>query len=255
LSPPQWIGAVNFMLAYTDELFTLSLRNSLALIILPVPLRVFGSLLLARLLMGGGRWLGLFRSVVFLPSVIPAAAFALAWLWILNPLYGPVNQLLMAIGLPSPAWFADPRWAKPALALISLWQIGEGFLVSLAALQDVPAELEDAARIDGAGGWQLFWRVTLPIIAPILLLLTFRDAILTFESSFVSILLTTQGGPYYATFTLPQFIYEQGFDLLLFGASGAALWALYALTGLVIVGIYIIARQWQVGITDETLVI
>ncbi|MDX1614017.1 MAG: sugar ABC transporter permease [Candidatus Promineifilaceae bacterium] len=255
LSPPQWAGILNFVLAYTDELFSLSVRNSLALILLPVPLRVFGALLLARLLLRGGRWLGPFRAAVFLPSVIPAAAFALAWLWILNPLFGPLNLALEAVGLTPPGWFADPRWAKPALALMSLWQIGEGFLVSLAALQDLPPELEDAARVDGANAWQLFWRVTLPLIAPILLLLTFRDAILTFQNSFVRILLTTQGGPYYATYTLPLFIYEQGFDLLAFGTAGAALWVLYGLTGLVVLGIYLIARQWRVGVTDETLVI
>jgi multiple sugar transport system permease protein len=255
LSPPRWAGTLNFILAYTDELFNLSVRNSLALILLPVPLRVFGAALVARLMQRGGRFLSWYRAAVFVPSVLPTAAFALVWLWILNPLFGPVNLLLQAVGINPPAWFADPQWAKPALILMAFWQVGEGFLVALAALQDLPVELEDAARVDGATFWQLFTRVILPLIAPILLLLTFRDAILTFQTSFTNVLLTTGGGPYYATYVLPQFIYEQGFDLLSFGTAGVGLWVMYLLSGLIVVGLYIIARQWGIGTTDETYVL
>jgi multiple sugar transport system permease protein len=255
LSRPQWVGDLNFILTYTDSLFNLSVQNSLSLIVLPVPLRVFGAFLLARLLMRGGRFLGWFRAAVYLPSVIPGAAYALAWLWILNPLFGPLNILLRALGFFPPAWLIEPEWARPALVLMSFWQIGEGFLVSLAALLDIPPELEDAARVDGAGAWGMFWHITLPLVAPILLLLAFRDAILTFQESFTSILLLTDGGPYYATYTLPMFIYEQAFDLLSFGTASVALWVMYGLTGLVVLFLYLIARQWNIGTTDETFVL
>lgn len=255
LSPPRWVGTLNFILAYTDELFNLSVHNSLALVILPVPLRVLGAFLLARLLLRGGRFLSGMRAAVFLPTVIPGAAFALAWLWILNPLFGPLNLILRTAGLLPPNWLVDPLWAKPALALVSLWPIGEGFLVSLAALQDMPAEIEEAAKIDGANSWKLLWYVTLPLVAPILLLLTFRDAVLLFQESFTTVFLMTGGGPYYATYTLPLFIYEQGFDLLMFGTASAALWAMYLLTGLVVLCLYVIARQWNIGTTEETFVI
>ncbi|MCL4263289.1 MAG: sugar ABC transporter permease [Anaerolineae bacterium] len=255
LTPPRWAGTLNFVLAYTDSLFILSVQNSLALIIVPTFLRVIGAFLLARLLQRNGRFLAGFRAAVYLPSVIPAAAFALAWLWIFNPLYGPLNLLLAQLGLATPAWLVDPAWAKPAIILMSLWQIGEGFLISLAALQDVPPELEDAAAIDGAGTWGVLRHIILPLLAPILLLLVFRDAILTFQESFISIYLLTGGGPYYATFTLPFFIYEQGFDLLSFGVASAALWVMYALSGLIVIVLYIIARQWNIGTTDETFVL
>ncbi len=255
LSPPRFVKELNFILAYTDELFNLSIQNSLALIIIPVPMRVLGAFLLARLLQRGGRFISWFRAAVYMPSIIPTAAFALAWLWILNPLFGPVNLFLQAFGLAPPAWFVDPQWAKPALALMSFWQIGEGFLVSLAALQDLPETIEDAAKIDGASSLDILWRITLPLVAPILLLLVFRDAILTFQNSFTTILLTTDGGPYYATYTLPYFIYEQGFDLLSFGTASAALWVLYILSGLVVIMLYLIARQWNIGTTDETFVL
>jgi multiple sugar transport system permease protein len=255
LSKPVGTGTLNFVLAYTDELFALSIRNSLALILIPVPLRVLGAFFAARLMQSESRFTGWFRAAVYLPTVVPGAAFALAWLWILNPLYGPLNLLLGAFGLTPPAWLADPVWAKPGLALMALWQIGEGFLVSLAALYDIPDEIEDAARIDGAGAWPMVRYILLPLIAPILLLLTFRDAIFTFQESFTHIYFMTQGGPYYATFTLPLFIYEQGFGLRAFGTAGAALWVLYAITGLIVVALYIIAKQWNIGTTDETFIL
>ena len=255
LNPPRYVANLNFILAYTDELFNLSVQNSLSLILLPVPLRIFGAFLLARFYQRGGRWLNWLRATIYLPTVIPAAAYALAWLWILNPLFGPLNMGLRALGIMPPNWFVDPLWARPALVLMSLWQIGEGFLVSLAALQDLPPEIEDAARIDGAGSWGLFWQIALPLMAPILLLLMFRDAILTFQESFTTILLTTGGGPYYATYTLPMFVYEQGYDLQAFGTASAALWFVYALTGAIVIALWVIARQWQIGTTDETFVL
>ncbi len=251
LSPPVWVGNLNFLIVYTDELFKLSIQNSVSLVLLPVPLRVLGAFLLARLMQKNDKLTSWLRAFIYLPSVIPATAYALAWLWILNPLFGPVNLLLKALHLPAPNWFADPLWAKPALILMFLWQVGEGFIVSLAALQDIPPHLEDAARIDGANPSQIIWQIILPVMSPILLILSLRDIVLTLQESFTSILLTTQGGPYYATFTLPLMVYEQGFDLLAFGKASAALWAMYLLTGVIVLILYIVARQWNINAADE----
>lgn len=253
LSTPEFIGTLNFRLAFTDELFWLSIQNTLAFVILPVPIRIFGAFLLSRLLLRDGRFLNWVRGAVFLPSVIPGAAYALAWLWILNPLYGPLNLALQAVGIAPPGWVAESAWAKPGVALALIWLIGEGFLVCLAALYDIPRQLEDAALVDGAGDWGFFRHVTVPIMAPILLILLFRDAILLLQEAFTTVWLMTLGGPYYATFTLPQFIYEQGFDLLSFGTAGAALWVMYALSGVVVIVLYVVARQWNVGATDGVL--
>lgn len=250
LGPPRFAGWLNFTLARTDALFTLSVTNSLALIILPVPLRVAGAFV-AAWLARGGRLRHLLRAAVFLPAAIPASAFALAWLWILNPLYGPLNRLLAALSLGTPAWLADAQWARPGIALALLWLVGEGFLVCLAALYDVPRDLEDAAAVDGAGAGGILRHVLLPLLAPVLLLLVARDAVLLLQESFTLTWLLTGGGPYYATFTLPQFIYEAAFDRLDFGVASAALWALYAVTGLLLALVYAIARQWQVGTSEE----
>jgi len=250
LEPPRFAGWLNFTLARTDALFTLSVANSLALIILPVPLRVLGAFV-AAWLARGGRLRHLLRVAVFLPAAVPASAFALAWLWILNPLYGPLNRLLAALSLGTPAWLADAQWARPGIALALLWLVGEGFLVCLAALSDVPRDLEDAAAVDGAGAGGILRHVLLPLLAPVLLLLMARDAVLLLQESFTLTWLLTSGGPYYATFTLPQFVYEAAFDRLDFGVASAALWALYAVTGLLLGLVYAIARQWQVGTSEE----
>ncbi len=250
LSPPKFAGTLNFALAFTDDLFTLSIANSLALVILPVPLRVFGAFLLAWLARGG-RLSALLRAAVFLPSAIPASAFALAWLWVLNPLYGPLNRVLGGLGLGQPGWLADGQWARPGIALMLLWLVGEGFLVGLAALYDVPRDLEDAAAADGAGALGTLRHVLLPLLAPVLLLLAARDAVLLLPESFSHARQLTEGGPYYATFTLPQFIYEAAFDRQDFGLASAALWVLYALTGVLLVVVYVVARQWNVGTSEE----
>lgn len=252
LSPPIWVGKFNFILAYTDELFLLSVRNSIALVILPIPMRVFGAFIIARLMQQDHPWVNWFRASVFLPYIIPTTAYALASLWILNPIYGPVNIFLRFLGFDVPGWFTDPLWSKPALIVMSLWQIGEGFLISLVSLRDIPLGLEDAARIDGAGKWNTFWLIILPLMAPILLLLSFRDIILALQESLSTILLTTGGGPYYSTYTLPLFVYEQGFDLLSFGTASAAMWGLYLLSGLLILVLYSLFGGDGTSITDET---
>lgn len=255
LRAPVWVGTLNFALATTDELFRLSVQNTLAFIVLPVPLRVAGAFLLARLMLRGGRLLPWARAAIYAPTAAPLAAYTLAWLWILNPLYGPLNWLLRQVGLAAPGWLADPLWARPAIALLSLWTLGEGFLVMLAALHDIPPALEDAARVDGAGRWAFLRHVTLPLLAPVLVLLTLRDAILMLQDNFTTVLLATQGGPYYATYTLPLFVYEQAFDLFNFGVASAALWFLYLLTGLIVVVVLVVARQWRIGLDDDALLL
>ena len=254
LHPPVFVGRLNFALVFTDELYLLSLANSLALVILPVPLRVLGAFLLAWLARRG-RLSALLRAAVFLPSAVPASAFALAWLWVLNPHYGPLNRLLGGLGLPGPGWLANGQWARPGIMLLLLWLIGEGFLVALAALYDVPADLEDAAAVDGAGAAATLRHVLLPLLAPVLVLLAARDAVLLLPDAFVFTRLLTGGGPYYATYTLPQFIHEAAFDRLDFGVAAAALWVLYALTGLLLAVVYLVARQWNAGTSESDFLV
>ncbi|MBX0329066.1 sugar ABC transporter permease [Oscillochloris sp. ZM17-4] len=230
LSPPRWVGLGNLRALPGNPLFTTALRNSLLFTALLVPLRVTAALALALLLRRARRGVALYRTAIYVPTIIPGVAYALIWLWVLNPIYGPLNALLAAIGLPAPAWLTDPATALPALVLAGLFQLGESFVVLLAGLDAIPAEYDQAAEIDGAGRWQRLTAITLPLLAPWLLLTTMRELIASAQSNFTPAMLMTGGGPYYATLFLPQLIYEVSFDRLRFG-QGAAM-TLVGLLGL-----------------------
>lgn len=249
LAPPVWVGVANFGQLAADERFWIALRNSLLFVLLTVPLRVLGTLLLALLLNQRRRGIGFYRAAVYLPTVIPSVAYALIWLWIFNPVYGPLNTLLAGLGLPAPAWLADSRTALLAIAIMACFQIGEGFVVLLAGLQEVPRDYFDAAAIDGAGRWQVFWQITLPLIAPWLLLLTMRDIIVSVQSTFAPAFIMTGGGPYYATLFVPLLMYELAFDRFRFGMGAALMLLVFLGVGLLLWLLHACAGGW--GYAEE----
>jgi multiple sugar transport system permease protein len=242
LAPPVWVGFGNFRALAADPLSPIALGNSLFFIVLAVPLRIAGALSLALLLQGRRRGVGAYRAAVYLPTVIPDVAYALIWLWIFNPLFGPVNIVLGALGLPTPGWLADPDTAKIPFVAMALFQIGEGFVVFLAALRGMPREVLDAGSADGAGRVALFRHITLPLLMPWLVLLTFRDVILTFQYTFTPSFVMTGGGPYYATLFLPLLIYEEAFDRFRFGPGSALMLLMFGVTAALIVGLYLFFR-------------
>jgi multiple sugar transport system permease protein len=249
LSPPIWRATQNFDLIFADPIFNAAIQNSVWFVALAVPLRMLGALALALLLQHRRRGSGLYRASVFFPTVVPDIAYALIWLWIFNPLYGPLNGVLGAVGLPRPAWLVDPGIALYAIVIMSLFQIGEGFVLLLAALRHVPRELYDAGAIAGAGPWQLFRYVTLPLLAPWLLLLAIRDIVLTAQSAFVAAYLMTGGGPYYATLFMPLLIHEEAFDHLRFGDAAAMMLVLFLGVAALLFLVYVTVRGW--GYEDD----
>jgi multiple sugar transport system permease protein len=243
LSPPVFVGFTNFRLLAADPVVTTAFANSLFFVALAVPLRILGALGLALLLRRPRRGIGGYRAAVYVPTVIPDIAYALIWLWIFNPLFGPVNLALSALGLPLPGWLADEGSAKYPFVVMSLFQIGEGFVVLLAALRGLPREYFDAAAVDGAGRWAAFRYLTLPLLMPWLVLLTFRDVVLSFQYTFTPSLVMTGGGPYYATMFLPLLIYEEAFDRFRFGPGSALMLLLFLLSAAIIGGIYLLFRR------------
>lgn len=234
---PVWVGLDNFRRLFDSQLVRISVRNSLIFLLTAVPLRLLGALLLALLLQRKSRPFGLHRSAVYVPTVIPEVAYALIWLWIFNPLYGPLNYVLGWLQLPTPAWLTEPETALFAMVFMSLFQIGEGFVVLLAALQTIPRAVYEAATVDGASSWQSFWHITFPLIVPWLLLLAFRDLVISLQNTFTPTFVMTYGGPYYATTLVPLLIYELAFDLFDFGLAAALLVLMFVLIGLLIAGI------------------
>ena len=253
LRPPRWIGLDNFRAMLDDAEFWNGVRSSLVLVGIAVPLRVLGALLAALLLYRPGRGVGLARAAVYLPSVVPDVAYVLLWLYIFNPLFGPLNFMLGlftygATGrerFEPTGWLIHPMAAQIAVALMLVWVIGEGFVLLMAALQEIPRELHEAAAIDGASAADRLFQITLPLLAPFLLLLAFRDTVWSFQASFVAAVLMTKGGPYYATSYLPYWIYLNAADFQRFGYAAAMTLVMFLITGLVILLQFAVVRRWR----------
>jgi multiple sugar transport system permease protein len=250
--PPRYVGLANFRELIDDPIFRISLRNSVWYAVTSVPLRLAGALGLALLLHRPGRLRSAGRVAVLMPTVVPDAAYALLWLWILNPLYGPLNLALGAAGLPTPAWFSQPTPARWAVVLMGLFQLGEGFLIALVARRQVDEELYEIAAISGAGPWSRFIRVTLPMMAPALLLIMARDTILSLQATFAPALILTEGGPPpYSTTYLPLFTYRNAFEYLRYGYASATTVVMLVLTASILWLQYRVVMRWSGRISQR----
>lgn len=243
---PRFVGTANFRELIGDPVFRISLRNSLFFTLMAVPVRLAGALALALLLHHRSRLLTAGRVAVLIPTVIPDAAYALLWIWILNPLHGPLNLALGAVGFPTPAWLTQPTPARWGVVLMSAFQLGEGFLLALVARRQMPDELYEIASLSGAGRWSRFIRVTLPVMAPVLLLIAMRDTIVTLQGTFVPALVVTEGGPPpYATTYLPLFIYRNAFEYLRYGYASAATIAMLVVTASILWLQFRVVIRWR----------
>jgi multiple sugar transport system permease protein len=250
-SRPRFVGAGNFRELLGDDLFRISLRNTLWYVAVSVPLKLAGALSLALLLHRRTRAGGFASGVVVLPVAIPDAAWALVWLWMLNPLAGPLNLALQGLGLPTPAWLTQPGAARWAIVLVGLLQLGEGFLIAYAARRGVPQDLHETAEAAGAGPWGRFVHVSLPLMAPALLLVACRDAVASFQATFVPALLVTGGGPPpSATTFLPLFVYRNAFEYLRYGYAAAATVVMIVLSASVVWLMVRIVDRWRGGLVE-----
>jgi multiple sugar transport system permease protein len=257
LRSPNFVGLENFRDLADDEVFRIALKNSLVFAAIAVPLRLAGALGLALLLHRRFTGVGTYRSAGVMPTVIPDIAYGLVWLWLFNPLYGPINLLLRwqgdspsttAWGVQPPQWLTHPNDARAAIIIMSLFTIGEGFVILLVTRQGLPTELYDLAALEDATAWGVFRRVTLPLMAPILLLLLARDTIFSLQWTFVPALIVTQGGPPpYATTYVPLFVYRNAFEYLRYGYAAAATLAMFVLTALIVWLQWRIVRRWRKG--------
>jgi multiple sugar transport system permease protein len=188
ITPAEWVGLENYREMVDDRTFWLSIRVTLKYVLMSVPLYIVCGLVLSLLLNLKIRGINLFRTILFLPSVLSGVAVAVLWVALLNPDVGALNEVLRALGIDDPPrWLDSPRWALPSVVLVGLWGIGGGAIIYLAGLQNIPAQLYEAALLDGAGPWQRFRYVTLPMLTPTLLfvlLTALIDAFQVFDLAF-----------------------------------------------------------------------
>ena len=195
-SPPSWAGLENYARLLEDTTFFTTLKNILLYCAMFVPLMIAASLLLAVALNSRLPAMGIFRTVYYIPVVTSPVAAATVWTWMLNSHYGPVNEILGFFGIPGPAWVGDSSTAMLSIVIVTLWQgVGSNMLIYLAGLQGVPAELYEAARLDGAGPWQRFRYVTVPLVGPATFFLLVLNVIYSFHV-FDIVFVLTEGGPW-----------------------------------------------------------
>lgn len=245
LGPSRWAGVENFRMLFEDPVFREALINSLTFALFAVPLRLLGALGLALLLHERSRGAGLGRTAAYLPTVVPDVAYALLWLFLVNPLFGPVNALLGAVGLPEPDWLTTGAGAMATIVLMSGFTIGEGFVVALAARQELPKELYELSRVEGSGPVNTFRRVTLPLMAPTLGLLAVRDLAFSLQVSFIPAYLLTDGGPDRATLFLPLYAFDVGFEQLRYGYAAAMTLSMFVITALLVLLQLRLVKRWR----------
>jgi multiple sugar transport system permease protein len=237
LSPPKWIGLTNYRFMFTkDPQVVQAAYNTLWLVAILVPARMLFGLAVATLVTRLKSGLGVFRTVFYLPALVPPVAGVLAFVFLFNPATGPVNQILGALGLPQPLWFNDPALSKPSLVMLGLWGIGDLMIIFLASLLDVPKEQYEAAALDGVNPWQRFRYVTLPNISPVLMFAAITGVIAALQyfteavvaASVASGQATTGGGnsallgyPEGSTLTYAQWLYVMGFKNYYLGYASA----------------------------------
>lgn len=228
LSTSEFVGLGNFVKTFQEKLFYKSLGVTFTYTIMVVPIGTLVALAIAMLLNQKVEPIALWRTIYYLPAVVSGVAVALLWGWVLNPEFGLVNQGLRMIGIQGPRWFASEEWAIPGVVLIAVWGTGTNMLLYLAGLQAVPTELQEAARIDGANGWQVFRNVTLPLITPTIFFNVVTNIIASFQV-FTTAYVLTQGGPNNATLTMVLYLYRESFQLFHFGYASALAWMLFAI--------------------------
>jgi multiple sugar transport system permease protein len=190
----------------------------------------------------------LYRTIYFLPTLVPAVAASLLWLWLLNAKYGLVNDLLSMIGIVGPNWLVDPDWTKPAIILMGFWGTGTTTVMYVAALQDVPRSLYEAAEIDGAGSWRKFWSITLPSISPVTLFLIIIGLIGTFQFFTEGLIFAeaaqSVGGPENSLLFYAIYLYQVAFSFLKMGYASAMAWMLFLVVMALTLIVYKTSARW-----------
>lgn len=220
ISPPRWIGIGNFASILRNQNFWDAVRATTTFVVIALPLRITVSLLLAILLSKRRRGVGIYRAVIYLPSLIGGSVgIAIGWQRLFSP-NGPINTMLSLAGIKAPDWLGSPRYAIVVLIVLSCWQLGSEMVIFIAGLKQVPDHLYESARIDGASGLRRFFRITIPMISPIIFFNLIVGTINTFVI-FTQVYVITGGGPMNSTLFYALYIYQQAFLYLHMGFAAA----------------------------------
>jgi multiple sugar transport system permease protein len=244
IRPPIWIGMQNFYeIFFEDMAFWKVVKNTLYYVGISVPLGVAVAFLMASLLNTKLVARSTFRAIFYIPAIVPAVCSAMVWLFIYNNQYGVINNFLRALGQPIIPFLSNPTLAKPSLIVISLWAQGTAVVIFLAALQDVPRSLYEAAIVDGANAWHKFRHITLPMCSPIILYSAVMGFIAAFQTFLMPYLLTN-GGPVGSTEFYAMHLYRNAFELFRMGKACALAWIMAVVVALLTALLFRTSGSW-----------
>jgi multiple sugar transport system permease protein len=253
--PVKFVGLQNYTTLFTQsDTFWLAVRNTLWMVLIMVPLRtlwaMFAAWTISRLKSG----VRLYRTLFFIPAIVPVVGAALAFIVMLNPA-GPINAILAHIGITGPGWFSDPHWAKPSLLIMALWACGDTIVIFSAAMLDVPRDLYEAADLDGVNAWEKFRHVTLPFLSPVIVFAVVTGMIYTFQyfteafvasgsANAVQSSSDLIGYPGQSLLFYSTDLYQQGFVYFKTGYASAMAWILFVVILVATLGLLRLSRRW-----------
>ena len=243
LQSPKWVGLQNYRSLPEDTHYVNAVGNTVYFVVFSVPLGVLTAFIIAFLLNQQLRLRVLLRMIFYIPIVVPISATAILWMWIFNSNWGLLNNLLDLVGINGPSWLGSPTWSKPSLIIMQLWLVGGSVLIFLAALQDVPRALYDAAKVDGANAWRRVWHVTVPMVTPAILFSLLTGLIAAFQT-FANAWIMTGGGPIRSTEFYVLYLYDNGFRFFRMGYASAMAWILFGVVVVVTVILFRTSARW-----------
>jgi multiple sugar transport system permease protein len=244
MSPPQWIGAANYTRLISDDpLFWRAWAVTLKYAAVAIPLGIVAGVGLALLLNVNIRGISVYRTVFFLPSIVPAVASSVVFIWILNPQIGLVNGILKSFGVVGPAWLQDTKWAFSSLVLMSMWGVGGSMVIYLAGLKDIPLHLYEAATIDGANAWSRMRKITLPMLTPVIFFNLVMGVIGAFQY-FTQAFIITRGGPEDSTLFYALYLFDRAWRYFDMGYASAMAWVLFLVIMICTALLFKTQRKW-----------
>lgn len=243
----KFVGLSNYItLIFKDDVFHRSLYNSVYFALFSIPLGIIVGVGIAMMLNMKIKGQPVYRTIYFLPVLIPDVAMAILWIWVFNAQFGIVNTLLWQLfGINGPGWLASPAWSKPTVILMSLWTVGQGVVIYLAALQDVPRSLYDAAEVDGANALQRTRHVTLPMITPVIFFNLIMGMIGSLQYFTIAHVITGgDGRPGQSLFFYAMYLYRNAFAFFKMGTASAQAWILFAVVLIATMLVFRTSARW-----------
>ena len=230
LRPPSWVGVSNYNELAHDEVFYTTLKNTLIYVVGAVPLGTVVAIGLAMLLNTKVKGMAFYRTIFFLPTLVPMVVLGTLFLWIFNGDYGLLNEGMRKVGISAPNWLGDPTWAKWTLVLISMWGCGQAMVIYLAGLQNVPVSLYEAAELDGAKTWAKTRNVTLPMLSPVILFNVIMGIIGSLQIFAVPYVMFPDGAPARSTYFFSAYLFDNAFKMQRMGYASALGWVMFVIT-------------------------